>query len=174
MRRLILFGVCIILMAGLQPLLPSVGTAAQRQDKAAEFELQDIDGQLHRLSDYRGKVIVLNFWASWCPECVEEMPSLNTLYEKYKGNDLVVLGISADRALESVKRLLSKTQVKYPLMLDTTGGALFRRYTIIGLPSTVVIDKNGFITERFIGNTDFSAPVVETKIEALMNQVQKR
>jgi len=172
MRRLMLGGFWIILMALFQLLALPYGIAKEL-DKAPEFELDDLRGQHHRLSDYRGKIVLINFWASWCPECIEEMPSLNKLYEKYEGKGLVVLGISADRKKEAALKILMQTSVTYPVSLDTTGGMFIKRYTVIALPTTVIIDRNGFIKERVIGRIDFSSTAFVKKIENLMQGLRQ-
>jgi len=142
-------------------------STAQASDKAPDFELYDMYGTRHKLADYLGKVVLINFWVSWCPECIEEMPSLNALYENHKGKGLIVLGVSADRKKESVLPVISRARISFPVLLDTTGGLFIRQYTVVGLPTTVVIDKKGFINERIIGRTDFGAPSFVKKIESL-------
>jgi peroxiredoxin len=96
------------------------------------------------------------------------MPSLNTIYEKYKGKGLVVLGISADRKKEAAQKIMTQTGVTYPVLLDTSGGVFIKRYTVIALPTTVVIDRNGLIVERIIGRVDFSSAAFLKNIENLM------
>jgi len=157
----------IALIALFQLFAPPCGFA-ETSVTAPEIELDDLGGQHHRLSDYRGKIVLINFWASWCPECIEEMPSLNKIYEKYKGKGLVVLGISADRKKEAAMKILTKADVKYPVLLDTSGGIFMRRYAVIAFPTTVVIDRNGFIVERIIGRIDFSSAAFMKTIENLM------
>ena len=160
-------GYWIILVALFQLFVPPYGFA-EKSDEAPEFELDDLRGQHHRLSDYRGKIVLINFWASWCPECIDEIPSLNKIYEKYKGKGLVVLGISADRKKEAAMKILTQTDVTYPVLFDTSGGVFIKRYTVIALPTTVVIDRNGLIVERIIGRIDFSSAAFVKKIENLM------
>ncbi len=143
--------------------------AGQRNEIAPEFSLIDLNGKPHKLSDYRGKVVIINFWASWCPECILEMPSLNTFYEKNRGNDVAVLGITSDRKREPVLEVLKKTPVAYPLLLDTTGGVFIKQYTVIGLPMTYVIDRSGAIAEKIIGRTDFGSASFAGKIRDLLN-----
>jgi thiol-disulfide isomerase/thioredoxin len=147
---------------------------AQGQEIAPEFSLNDLHEVHHSLSNYRGKVVVINFWASWCPECVEEMPSLNALYEKYRQRGFVVIGIATDRNRDSVEPLLIRTRVTYPILLNMTGGELLKKYRVIGLPSTVVIDSKGFIVERAIGRTDFGSAAFTKKIESLIDSATKK
>ncbi|TAN41112.1 MAG: TlpA family protein disulfide reductase [Nitrospirae bacterium] len=143
-------------------------SAEPHSDIAPDFQLTDLSGKVHTLSDYRGKVVILNFWASWCPECITEMPSLNALYEKQKKNSLVVLGITSDRRSEPVAEVLKKTPVSYPVLMDSKGAVFIRKYTVIGLPMTFIIDKNGLIVEKIIGGTDFSTAGFAKKIQELM------
>jgi len=172
MKQLMLGVFWIILLALLQLFAPPCGNA-QKLDQAPEFEMDDLRGQHHRLLDYRGKIVVINFWASWCPECIEELPSLNNLYEKYRGKGLVVLGISADRRQEAALKIMTQTHVTYPVLLDITGGVFIKRYTVIALPTTVVIDRNGLIRERIIGRADFSSAAFLKKIENLMQGLKQ-
>jgi thiol-disulfide isomerase/thioredoxin len=137
--------------------------------RAPLFELTDLQGKTHRLADYAGKVVVINFWASWCPECIDEMPSLNALYEKLRVKGLVVLGITSDRKRAPVEQALRRVPVSYPILIETTGKVFVRQYTVIGLPTTVVVDRNGYIAERFVGKTDFDTPAFARKIQDLLD-----
>src|SRR5271169_6317825 len=103
---------------------------AQEQEVAPEFSLNDLQGVNRSLSYYRGKVVVVNFWASWCPECVEEIPSLNILYEKFKGKGLVVLGIAVDQRRDSIDPILKRTRVTYPILWNRNSSALLKQYKI--------------------------------------------
>jgi len=169
-RVVVLFIIMSILLVAVTPCY----SEAQIQEEAPAFSLSDLQGVLHSISDYRGKVVIINFWASWCPECVEELPSLATLYEKYKVKGVVVLGIATDRKRDSVDPLLKRAGVTYPILLNTAGAALLKQYRVIGLPSTVVIDRNGIIIERSIGRTDFASPAFTNKIESLIDPAINR
>lgn len=173
MKRIVVLFIIMIMLILLAAVNPFY-SGAQVQEEAPAFSLNDLHGMLHSISDYRGKVVVINFWASWCPECVEELPSLNTLYEQYKVKGVVVLGIATDRKHDSVDPLLKRMGVTYPILLNTAGVALLRQYRVIGLPSTVVIDRNGIIIERSIGRTDFGSPAFTNKIESLIDPAKNR
>jgi thiol-disulfide isomerase/thioredoxin len=174
MKQVIVCGVWFISTLILLVVVHPCCVAAQGQEIAPEFSLNDLHGVHHSLSVYRGKVMVINFWASWCHECVDELPSLNTLYEKYKGRGLIVLGIATDRKRDSVEPLLNRMRVTYPVLLNTVGASLLKQYRIIGLPSTVVIDKNGIIVERTVGRADFGSPGFTNKIESLIDSTIKK
>ncbi len=137
---------------------------------APDFSLKSLDGKVYRLSDLKGKVVVLNFWASWCPDCLEEMPSLQKAYNSLNKDGLVVLGISIDRKREKVSELVRKLKITYPILLDSKGEVFIKKYTVIGLPSTFIIDKNGEISERIIGRYDFNSDGFIEKIQRLLTR----
>jgi peroxiredoxin len=134
---------------------------------APDFALNDVQGISHRLSDYRGSVVILNFWASWCPDCVQEMPTLNSLYNKLKKDGLVVIGVSADRTHADIVSFAGK--VSYPVLLDDKGDVFVKKYTITRLPATIIIDREGFIVQKIFGQRDFSSGAM---IEELTNLLQ--
>ena len=139
-------------------------------EKAPDFELNDLQGVKHRLSDLHGKVVLINFWASWCRECMTEMPSLNSLYEKFKNKDVVVLGISTDSNYEDIKKSLGKTRVTYPVLIDSQGEVFRKKYAVMGLPTTVIVDKNGYIAGRLLGSLDFTSAAFMNKIKMLSEE----
>jgi thiol-disulfide isomerase/thioredoxin len=153
---------------------PDDAFGAQGPEKAPLFELSDLQGKTHRLADYAGKVVVINFWASWCPECIDEMPSLNALYEKLRGKGLVVLGITSDRKRGPVEQALKRAPVSYPVLIEATGKVFIRQYTVVGLPTTVVVDRDGTIAERLVGKTDFGTPAFARKIQDLLDKGRVR
>lgn len=121
---------------------------------APDFTLKDQNGDEHTLSDYQGQVVFLNFWATWCPPCQQEMPDIQALYEEWDKNegDVVVLGIANPRSAdypynqdedeETIKTFLSDRDYTYPVVMDTTGD-IFATYGISAFPTTFMIDKEG-------------------------------
>ena len=126
------------------------GTAEEQTLPAIDFTLTDQYGNTHTLSDYKGKTVFLNFWATWCPPCRAEMPDFQKLYETYdtEGDDaLVVLGIAApgmgsERSEEGIKDFLDEHGYTYPVLMDTTGD-IFMGYGVFSYPTTFMIDKDG-------------------------------
>lgn len=128
--------------------------AAPELPPAPDFTLVDQNGEEHTLSDYQGKTVFLNFWATWCPPCRQEMPDIQALYEESGGNkeDLVVLGIASPKTAENtytqegtvddVKKFLSDNGYTYPVVMDTTG-EIFQTYGITAFPTTFMIDREG-------------------------------
>ncbi len=120
---------------------------------APDFELLDRSGQAVRLSDFQGKAVVVNFWASWCPPCREEMPALQTIASKYADQGLVVLGIntsfsdSRDEALQFMDEL----GLTFPILFDETGEVTEKTFGVIGLPVTFWIKPDGSIHSIHVG-----------------------
>ncbi|NOY64831.1 MAG: TlpA family protein disulfide reductase [Nitrospirae bacterium] len=162
-RRNLLLVLLIILSI---PLFLTNATAAD--EKAPDFSLPSIEGSLYRLSDLHGKVVILNFWATWCTPCLEEMPALDILNKRYKDKGLVILGISIDRKRETLEEFLSKNPVSYPILLDQKGEVFVNKFTVTGLPATYVVDKDGYIVEQYTGKKDFTSQEFTDLIERLL------
>ena len=119
---------------------------------AIDFELKDQYGNVHKLSDYKGKTIFMNFWATWCPPCRAEMPDIQKLYESYQKEEdpeVVILGIAGpgygqEKSEDEVKQFLTDNGYTYPVLMDN-GGSLFEQYGIYSFPTTFMITKEGKI-----------------------------
>lgn len=118
--------------------------------RAPDFDLERVDGELISLSDYKGKVIILNFWATWCMPCRQEIPSLVKLQKKYQ-NDVVVLGISMDtNGPDVVPDFVDRFGINYPVLYGD--GRVANRYGgVTGIPTTFVIDRDFLVKRRYIG-----------------------
>ncbi len=129
---------------------------ALKKGKAAPpFSLPDMGGKIVSLSDYSGKVVFLNFWATWCPPCRKEMPSIEKLYQKYKDQDLVVLAVSTDRkGLEIVEPYIRENGFSFSVLLDKDGD-VSDSYSVFGLPMTFIIDREGNIVDTEMGEADW-------------------
>lgn len=104
-------------MRALSLLLGAVLTLCAVSADARPFEFKDMQGNVQRLNDYRGKWVLVNFWATWCPPCLEEVPDLVELHEAHKKTDLVVIGVALDSTEKSVKAFVTKRKVTYPIVL---------------------------------------------------------
>ena len=132
---------------------------------APDFSLTDLSGRPVSLSDYRGKVVILDFWATWCDPCKREIPSFIEMQNKYASQGLQILGVSMDDDEPPVREFQQQFKMNYPVAMgspklaDQYGG-------ILGLPITFVIDRNGRITARHVGATE--ASVIEAEIRKLL------
>jgi peroxiredoxin len=118
---------------------------------AQDFGLPNLRGDYVRLSDYRGKVVFLNIWATWCPPCREEMPSMEALYRKLKGRNFEMFAVSVDRDGEKVVRpFAAKHGLTFPVLLDPDNKT-YRLYGLTGVPETFIVDKSGVIIHKIIG-----------------------
>lgn len=129
----------------------SSSNANNDKTPAIDFELKDQYGKTHKLSDYKGKVLFLNFWATWCPPCKMEMPDIQKIYEKYEKqgekSEVVVLSVAApntqdEKDIDGIKAFLEENGYTYPVLMDD-GGYTFGAYRISSLPTTFMIDKEG-------------------------------
>ena len=154
------------------PTNPALGALPR---PAPDFELQTHDGKVIRLSDYRGKVVVVNFWASWCNVCKSEKPSLRNMTEEMAGENLVVLSVASDRSWDDVKKALPKG-APFRVLLDPPAsdesniGKLATAWGIKAVPESFVIDKRGRIRLYLANKRDWDAPVTETCLQALVDE----
>ncbi len=124
-----------------------LSTSSTGGEAAPDFEVETFDGESLRLSDLNGKVVVLNFWASWCPPCRWEMPFFETMWQEYRDQGVVFLGIAMSDTLENVKAFAEEAGVTYPVALDTTT-EIARDYEVLTLPTTYFIGKDGNIERK--------------------------
>ncbi len=136
---------------------------------AADFTLTNMQGEQVSLSQYRGKVVILNFWATWCPPCREEMPSMERLYQKYKDQGLVILAVSADEnGKKAVSQFLQKTPYSFPILLDSDNIAQ-NAYGVFRFPESFIIDRNGMVVKKIIGGRDWLSGSTYELINFLLN-----
>ena len=122
-----------------------------------DFSLPNLDETTVRLSDYRGKVVFLNFWATWCKPCREEMPSMEVLYRNFERDGLVVLAISIDRVTtkKDIPPFIKSLNLTFPVLVDSWGQT-DKRYKLMGVPETYIIDQQGILREKIIGPRDWT------------------
>ena len=124
---------------------------------APDFTVPDLDGKMVSLSDYKDNVVLLNIWATWCPPCVQEMPSMEKLHQELKDEAFEILAVSVDEAgAETVKPFIEKHKLGFPVLLDTKGD-IKTLYQATGIPESFIIDKDGIIIEKIIGPREWAA-----------------
>lgn len=132
-----------------------------------DIALPDPGGDTFRLSDLRGKVVLVNFWASWCPPCVEEMPSLEKLYRVLKDKGLEVVGVSVDESLEVIERFRNEHDLTFTILHDK-GATVSHRFQTFKYPETYVVDRAGVLVAKIIGPRDWIAPAIMLEIVSLL------
>jgi peroxiredoxin len=133
---------------------------------AHDFALNDSKGVRIRLSDYKGRVVLLNFWATWCKGCVLEIPWFIEFQERYKASGFSVIGVSIDESWKPVKIFAEEKKVNYPIVIDTEG--LRKRYELNAMPMTLLISRRGEIAASYLGVVDKGA--CERKLRALLEE----
>ncbi len=125
---------------------------------APDFALKNLNGETRKLSDYRGQVVFLNFWATWCKPCQEEMPSMESLHQAFEADfadDFVMLAVSIDKSANDIPAFMAKHKLTFEVLHDRWG-KVDRIYKIMGVPETYVINQNGVLVEKIIGPRDWN------------------
>ena len=118
--------------------------AVSLQESAPDFTLKSLDGGNLRLDEYRGQVVLINFWASWCGPCRQEMPLLDRLHQRYEDTGFAVLGVNVEGEVAPAQEIVDKTNVSFPVLIDE-GQLVSELYKLEAMPSTVVVDRDGRI-----------------------------
>ena len=127
---------------------------------APDFQLTGLDGQPVSLSDLKGSPVLINFWATWCPYCVEEMPYLQQIYEKWQLMGLVLLAINIGESSSDVEKFMQSQGLSLPVLLDSAG-EIAKQYGIRGIPATFFIDSDGIVQEVQVGAFQSAAEIEE-------------
>ncbi len=165
---IVVWAVLILLVATLEvgwtmgSRVPAVGMPA------ADFNLMDLDGKARALTDYRGKVVLLNFWATWCKPCTTEMPAMQSAYERLKDKGLVVVAVNELEDEGRVREHINEYGHTFPVLLDRKN-EVANLYGVFGLPVTVFIDGNGVVQEYVKGSL-----LTEQKIQDVFDRLQTR
>jgi peroxiredoxin len=143
--------------------LPEIG------NQAPSFTLKDLKGKKVRLKDFQGKVVVIDFWATWCHACKFSSQELQKLHEKYKDSEVVIVGISMDlgsSAVETVRNFMKRLNLTYSMLMDD--GEASRNYAVIQIPVTYILDKNHVIVQKYPGYVPGLGEMISNEIENLL------
>ena len=137
--------------------------------EAPDFELEDMDGEKYSLRSYRGKVVILNFWATWCPPCRREIPSMEALHQAFKDEPFAILAINEWETEDHVFAFMGELPVEpsFPILFDKDS-EVAQSFGVKGLPTTLLLDTEGMIVYRAVGGRDFNHPEVKKIIRKLM------
>ncbi|SEA75430.1 Peroxiredoxin [Paenibacillus sp. 276b] len=136
---------------------PKITGAIEAGATAPEFTAVNSDGEQVKLSDYRGKVVMINFWASWCTPCVREMPMIKQIAQTYQ-NDVEALFVNVGEAKGTIREFMEKQQFDFPVIIDVTG-KVSGLYRITGLPATMIIDQEGIFSHILLGELTKDIPL---------------
>jgi peroxiredoxin len=134
---------------------------------APDFTVPSLTAGPLRLADFRGRVVLLNLWATWCPPCREEMPSMERLYQRYRARGFTILALSVDRNVAAIPGFVEGFRLTFPIGLDPDG-AVAKTYRMRALPTTIVIDRAGHFVAGAAGARDWDSPAAHAVVEALL------
>lgn len=137
-NRFRFLGVCVLALT----LFGAAGIAVAAEQAAPDFVLKSGTGQNVRLKELRGQVVMINFWATWCGPCREEMPQLDRIYKQYRASGFTLLGVNVDDKADSASAMAKRLGVSFPILFDTEK-KVSRLYDVNTMPSTLLIDRNG-------------------------------
>jgi peroxiredoxin len=143
-------------------------SATPEKPQAPDFNLSDVSGKPHRLSDYRGKVVIVNFWATWCDPCREEMPSMQRALDKLGADGLTILGIDLGDQRGTVRQFKQGYSIKFPLLLDPDSTMTSQWPLPKGIPTSFVIDAQGRIAYIAEGRRDWDHPTILAELRELL------
>jgi peroxiredoxin len=136
---------------------------------APDFTLRSTDGQNLRLHEQRGQVVLVNFWATWCGPCKQEMPHLDRLYDKYRASGFVLLGVNIDQDAGQAKAYAQRLGLKFPVLLDADK-KVSKLYDVGSMPSTVLIDRDGRVRQVHLGYREGLEETYEKQIRELVKE----
>ncbi|GGO77079.1 hypothetical protein GCM10011348_05830 [Marinobacterium nitratireducens] len=144
-------------------------TAAPATEAVYSLEYRDLEHQPAPLAEYRGKVLLLNFWATWCPPCVREMPSMDRLQQRFSADELAVIAVNVGENREGIEDFRQRLDhpLRFRILLDESGSA-FTELGIPGLPMTFLYDRDGNLVETHAGADDWDSDARVEQIEALL------
>ena len=127
---------------------------------APDFTFPGLNGKMVSLSDYRGHIVLVNIWATWCPPCVDEMPSMEKLYQELKGEKFEILAVSIDSlGTKAVAPFMKKYSLSFPALMDPDG-TIQTLYQTTGVPESFIVDQDGLLIEKIIGPRDWAKPEI--------------
>ncbi len=165
MRKTLIFILATLLLPSLLPAAEKITAeefekiglyALKEGTRSIDFELKDLNGKKISLSSFKGKVVLLNFWATWCPPCREEMPSMERLYRRFKDKDLVILAVDLREEAKVVRKFVAKQKLSFPVLLDSDGkvGAIYGAQSI---PLSYLVSRDGNVLAGTIGGREWDS-----------------
>jgi peroxiredoxin len=148
----------------------ALAPAAVPQSAAPDFTLRTMDGKNLRLQEQRGRVVMINFWATWCAPCRQEMPHLSKLYDKYRGSGFELLAVNVDEEQAKAIGLAQQLKLKFPVLFDGERKQVSGLYDLKAMPSTVIIDRDGRVRHVHRGYRDGYETTYDQQIRDLLKE----
>ncbi|SOC43013.1 TlpA disulfide reductase family protein [Ureibacillus acetophenoni] len=142
---------------------------SQKVELAPEFTLSDLNGKAVNLSDFKGKIVILNFWTTWCPPCIEEMPEMQRFYEKNKDHRIEIVAVNLtnfDNGQQAIESFVQDYGLTFPVLLDKDG-VLRSMYEILTIPTSFILDTEGGVFQKIVG------PMNEQMMDEIVNSIQR-
>lgn len=162
-------GLLMVFVSSWPATVPAAGLESRPGQMPPALEARDLAGKVHALGDYRGKVVLLNFWATWCPPCRREMPSMERLRLKMADRELAILALDSVEPVEDVQAFLATMNLGFPILLDPEGTNT-RRWKVYALPTTFLIDRQGRIRYVLKGGAEWDEGEAVEAIETLLRE----
>ena len=156
-------------LAALLLVLGTTVLAATEQAPAPDFALKSASGENLRLSEMRGEVVMINFWASWCAPCRQEMPLLDELYNQYQPMGFTILGVNVEEDPTQAKQMLKDNPVNFPVLFDDKS-AVSKLYDVVAMPSTVLVDRDGNVRYLHRGYKPGYEETYQQQVRALIRE----
>jgi thiol-disulfide isomerase/thioredoxin len=153
----------------LDQLLGDMGVIKMVQALPVEIKLKDLNGRLVSLSEFRGKIVFLNFWTTWCFDCRIEMPHMEKLHQKFKNNDFAMVAINLQEPISQVKQFFKNYKLTFTALLDSDG-EVGAHFMITGIPTTFILDKEGIILGKVMGPREWDSKKAFALFEQLTNR----
>ncbi|MFH1826135.1 MAG: TlpA disulfide reductase family protein [bacterium] len=163
-RKTLIICLMIGLMASLSLAMGKAPKKSTQQFIPPNFTLVDLNGGAHSLSEYRGKVVVLNFWATWCPPCRAEMPSMQKMFDTWSQDKYVMLAVNIAQPREDVLEFARQNKYTFPILLDIDS-SVARLYQVRGIPATFIIGKDGQLVQKIVGAREWMIEEIELMLD---------
>jgi len=150
--------------------VPLTVHAVSSQEVAPDFTLKSLQGENLRLDEYKGQVVLINFWATWCATCKVEMPSMEKVYRKFKDQGLEMLTISVDKDQSLIAPFMKEYNLTFPVLLDPESETAKKTYKTTGVPETFIVNKQGIIVHKSIGPRDWASNDAMAAFKQLVEQ----
>lgn len=168
-RRLSIYGLALVVTLILASPCPAGELRTLAARPAPALELPDLNGATRSLGEWRGQVVLLNFWASWCQPCLEEMPSIQNLIERMQGRPFVVVGVNVAEGQRRVARSVEQHSLRFPVLLDAEGAA-FHAWGGKAMPTSALIDRQGMLRYVGLGPLEWDGVEAVTVVEGLLQE----